>query len=323
MPTRPACFSWAQNFSSEGIGIRAAYGLRSPAQVCGATAANFGFVTHYSQLDGSFSARKLLWTTVRYEGKMVTSCAVPTLLRAALRILSGGVYSAMTRSWFTRCPLALVLVFSVVALPASAEWKEKVLYSFLGGTTDGSVPAGGVVFDSEGNLYGATTHGGPETCTPIGSACGTAFELTPPTQRGGAWTETLIYRFQGEGSQDGSVPTGGLIFDTAGNLFGVTGYGGTGDCVLVEIKAGCGTVFELSPPQQKGGAWTETILYSFRSGSDGYFPSGNLVFDQKGNLYGATEFGGGEGTTCDPIYQYCGTVFKLTPPKEKDGKWEE
>jgi hypothetical protein len=222
----------------------------------------------------------------------------------------------------------LVVVAAVVLILASnvsaANWKEKVLYSFQGGATDGSLPAGGVVFDSQGKLYGATTHGGPASCTPIGSACGMVFELSPPAQEGNAWTETLIYQFHGEGSKDASVPTGGLIFDTAGNLYGVTAYGGTGNCVLVGIKAGCGTVFELSPPQQKGGAWTETILYSFLSGNDGYFPWGNLTFDNEGTIYGATQFGGGKGTTCNIIYGgQCGTVFKLSSPKQKGGKWTE
>jgi hypothetical protein len=217
----------------------------------------------------------------------------------------------------------LLVVGLTLAVPASAAWKEKVLYSFQGGTNDGSVPAGGVVFDSQGNLYGATTDGGPATCKPIGGACGTVFQLSPPAQKGGSWTETLIYQFQGKGSNDASVPNGGLILDVAGNLYGVTAYGGTGDCVLLGVPAGCGTVYELSPPKQKGGAWTETILYSFPTAKQGYVPNGDLVFDSAGNLYGTTIFGGGKGTTCDPFYQYCGAVFKLSPPKTKAGKWTE
>jgi uncharacterized repeat protein (TIGR03803 family) len=218
------------------------------------------------------------------------------------------------------------LLFTIaltLAVPASAEWKEKVLYSFQGGANDGSVPAGGVVFDSQGNLYGATTDGGPASCAPIGGACGTVFQLSPPAQKGGAWTETLIYQFQGKGSNDGESPSGGLIIDSQGNLYGVTAYGGTGDCVLLGVPAGCGAVYELSPPKQKGGSWTETILYSFPTAKQGYVPNGDLVFDSAGNLYGATIFGGGKGTTCDPFYQYCGAVFKLSPPKTKGGKWTE
>ncbi len=217
--------------------------------------------------------------------------------------------------------LAMLILLTV---NASAEWKEKVLYSFQGGNTDGYNPAGGVVFDQQGNLYGATTGGGSVSCAPIGYECGTVFELTPPTRKGGSWTETLIYQFQGEASKDGSVPTGGVIFDTTGNLYGVTAYGGTGDCVLLGIKGGCGTVYELSPPTQQGGAWTEAILYSLQGGTDGYFPWGDLVFDKDGDLYGATQFGGGKGKTCNLYYGgNCGTVFELRPPKQKGGKWTE
>jgi hypothetical protein len=180
-----------------------------------------------------------------------------------------------------------------------------------------------VVFDKQGNLYVATTDGGPPSCAPIGGACGTVYELSPPAKEGDPWTATLIRMFEGKKSNDASVPTGGLILDGAGNLYGVTGYGGTGDCVLVGVPAGCGTVYELSPPAQKGGAWTETILYSFPSSKQGYLPNGGLIFDSEGNLYGATMFGGGQGTACDPFYQYCGAVFKLSPPKTKGGKWAE
>jgi hypothetical protein len=79
-----------------------------------------------------------------------------------------------------------------------------------------------VVFDKQGNLYGATTGGGSATCAPFGSECGTVFQLSPPAEKGGSWTETLLYQFQGKGSNDGSVPNGGLIIDAAGNLYGVT-----------------------------------------------------------------------------------------------------
>jgi hypothetical protein len=209
-------------------------------------------------------------------------------------------------------------------LPASAEWKEKVLYSFQGGTTDGSVPAGGVVFDKAGNLYGADTSGGSGGCPNQG--CGMVFQVSPPAQKGGAWTETSIYAFQGvlKGATDGFTPAGGLIIDGQGNLYGTTAYGGNGPCILLGTRAGCGIVYELSPPAQQGGQWTYTILYNFQGGNDGYFPWGNLVFDSQGTIYGATQFGGGEGTTCNYIYGgQCGTVFKMSPPKTKGGNWTE
>ncbi|MGA8733068.1 MAG: choice-of-anchor tandem repeat GloVer-containing protein [Terriglobales bacterium] len=204
----------------------------------------------------------------------------------------------------------LVVICSLVSA-ASAEWKEKMLYSFQGGPYghDGDEPAGGVVFDKAGNVYGATWYGGS-------SGCGTAYRLAPPAQKITRWTETLLHVFNGP---DGCYPSGGLIADGAGNFYGVTGEGGIISCLHV----GCGAVYELSPPTQKGGAWTETVRYRFQGGQDGVFPYGALVFDSVGNLYGATLLGGGKGTTCNPGYGGCGTVFELSPPKAKDGKWTE
>jgi hypothetical protein len=213
------------------------------------------------------------------------------------------------------------IVVVALASAASAEWNEKVLYSFQG-VPDGATPAGGVVFDKAGNLYGATTDGGSSSCRSI-QQCGTVYQLAPPTKQGDPWTETVLYVFKGNTSNDGASPFGGLVIDSAGNLYGTTGYGGTGDCVLLGTKMGCGTVFELSPPQQKGGTWTETVLYSFPTAKQGYVPRGDLVFDSAGNLYGATEFGGGFGICDQNIYLYCGAVFELSPPKTKGGKWTE
>src|SRR5579859_6263524 len=204
----------------------------------------------------------------------------------------------------------LLLLFAIVlifAVSASAEWKEKVLYSFQG-LPDGAYPAGGVVFDQAGNLYGATTDGGANDCPGI-AQCGTVYQLQPPVQKGKPWTESVLYVFKGVNSNDGNTPAGGVILDQAGHLYGTTAYGGTGKCQLFGSRVGCGTVFELVPPKQKGGKWTEKILHSFQSGKDGYFPWGDLTFDSAGNLYGATQYGGGKGTSCDAFYQFCGTVF--------------
>jgi hypothetical protein len=206
--------------------------------------------------------------------------------------------------------IGLSMLHQVFVSVAVAAWKEHVLYSFQGGN-NAQTPVGGVVFDKQGNLYGATI-------------TGTVYQLAPPMKKGDAWTEAVLYIFQGKSNNnDGMQPSSGLVIDSSGNLYGTTAYGGTGGCILLGILYGCGTVYELSPPAQKGAAWTETILYSFQSGNDGYFPSGNLTFDQAGNLYGATQFGGGKGNTCDPYYQYCGTVFKMSPPKKKGGTWTE
>jgi hypothetical protein len=178
-----------------------------------------------------------------------------------------------------------------------------------------------VAFDAAGNLYGATLQGGGNNCSPM-AACGTVFQLAPPSKQGDPWTETVLHIFQGKQYNDGEYPSGGVITDALGNIYGTSSFGGTGDCQLLGIPAGCGTVFELSPPPTKGGKWTYTILYSFPTVEQGYVPWGDLVFDNAGNLYGAT-YGGGKGTTCYAAYPHCGTVFKLSPPQTKGGKWTE
>jgi uncharacterized repeat protein (TIGR03803 family) len=218
--------------------------------------------------------------------------------------------------------LGLFMVILALGVTASAEWKERVLYSFQGGS-DGATPVGSVALDKAGNLYGATSDGG-STCLPQG--CGTVFRVSPPSRKVGAWTGETIYTFRGafNGLSDGLTPGGGLVADQHGDLFGTTTLGGNGGCVLLGTTVGCGIVYELSPPKQKGGEWTETILYNFHGGSDGYFPRGDLVFDSHGNLYGATWFGGGKGTTCNQFYGgNCGTVFELSPPTKKGGAWKE
>jgi len=86
---------------------------------------------------------------------------------------------------------------------------------------------------------------------------------------------------------------------------------------------GCGVVYELSPPAQKGGQWTHRVLYNFKGEKDGQIPHGDLTLDEAGSLYGATLYGGGYGSCNAPYFQYCGTVFKLSPPKQKGGNWTE
>lgn len=224
----------------------------------------------------------------------------------------------MPRKFFFRG----LLVALVLTSAAFAQWHEEVLHNFRGGT-DGYAPVGSVVIDAQGNLYGATSNGGAYTCLGVGG-CGVAYELSPPMNNGDPWTETILHRFRGFAFHDGAVPEGGLTKDDAGNLYGTTAYDGTRKCSLVGGLIGCGTVYELSPPSRPDGVWTETVLYSFQGGNDGYFPWGELVLDKAGNLYGATRFGGGKGTDCGgPPYVNCGTIFELSPAKQPGGAWTE
>jgi len=164
-------------------------------------------------------------------------------------------------------------------------WIETVLYRFLGGN-DGRFPSSGVAFDQAGNLYGSTLYGGGAGCG--GDGCGTVYQLA---RSGSGWTESVIYSFAG--GADGEVPTSGLTLDRFGNLYGVTEFGGI---------YGSGDVYELT---SSGSGWTQTILYSLDgSTGDPEYPSGDLIFDSAGNLYGGSPSGGSGGG---------GTVFMLTP----------
>jgi len=189
-------------------------------------------------------------------------------------------------------------------------WTENVLYRFAGGA-DGRQPSMGVAFDHIGNLYGTTQFGG--NVQACGGGCGTIFELSPPTQPGGQWTHTVLYTF--EGSFDGQYP-GELLFGANGALYGTTNSGGTPGVLChssSRIKFGCGTVFEFTPPAEKGGSWTKTVLYTFPGfAHDGTGPDAEITFDSQGNLYSTTG-GGTKGY---------GTVFLLTPPSGS-GAWTE
>jgi uncharacterized repeat protein (TIGR03803 family) len=158
---------------------------------------------------------------------------------------------------------------------------ESVLYSFTGGA-DGAAPAGGLVRDPAGNLYGTATLGG-STSELCRFGCGTVFTLSP------SGTETVLYRFAGYPG-DGANPGGDLIRDAAGNLYGTTLAGGYG------CNIGCGTAFELSP------TGVETVLHRFTGGVDGYQPRAGLIRDGAGNLYGTAPYGGAHGN---------GVVFEL------------
>jgi len=177
-------------------------------------------------------------------------------------------------------------------------WTYNLLYSFQGGSTDGSFPLGGPVLDAEGNIYGATDDGGNPAC---GSGCGVIFKLEPPATQGGAWTEKVLYSFKG--MPDGNYPLDSLMIGANGNLYGTTSRGGQYGATY----GGYGTVFELAKPGQSGGAWTETVLYSFQDDGDGGGPTGGVVHDNAGNLYGRDS----------------STVFRISPPSAQGGIWTE
>lgn len=187
---------------------------------------------------------------------------------------------------------------------ADGRWKETILHRFGMTSTDGIAPAGGVVFDAKGNLFGTAALGGGSSnseCTSPG--CGTVFELT---LNAGKWTEKTLYAFD---STDGMNPDAGVTLDSAGDMFGTTFQGGTG--------LG-GVVFELTP-QDTG--WRFKVLHQFNSFAAGVRPSAGVVLDAAGNLYGTTEFGGNNVTQCRLGNENgCGTVYELSPASS--GTWK-
>lgn len=235
----------------------------------------------------------------------------------------------------TTLPVVLLLAHACLATP-----QYRVLHSFTGPPDGGGVYSG-VVFDANGNLYGATTGGGADDS-------GTVFKLKP--QPDGEWSESILHSFP-HGGSDGQQPSGTLIVDAAGNLYGTTELGGAnqhgtafamtrsrsgwafellysfcaepnctdGGSVIAGLVAGpdgnlygaTNTVFELSPGPDD---WNETVLYTFCAKwgcTDGGGPMASMILN-KGNLYGTTRAGG--------AYKV-GTVFKLK--HLPDGTWTE
>jgi uncharacterized repeat protein (TIGR03803 family) len=169
---------------------------------------------------------------------------------------------------------------------------EATLYSFHG-QLDGAGPVAALILDDEGNLYGTTSGGGA-------NGVGTVFKLSPPPMgASGEWTEQILHIFSGgeiSGSEDGADPVAPLVRDAAGNLYGVTSFGGA---------QGNGVIFELSLSTETGDwpdAWSEKILYTFGNAYGDCVEPENIVLAD-GALYGPCYGGGSEDN---------GLLFSLT-----------
>jgi uncharacterized repeat protein (TIGR03803 family) len=238
----------------------------------------------------------------------------------------------------------------------NGSWSESVLYSFQGKQThptDGWNANTGAIFDTTGNLYGATYDGGP-------NGGGTIFELTPGST---GWTEKVLYGF-GAHANGGFNPWARPIIDAAGNLYGTTYEGGDydggvvykfvpGSSKNVIIHQFCptncadgrtpttpvtmdaagnlygttgagglypptGVVFEFTPSAD--GGWKKKVLHTFgKYADDGVNPSSGVLFDPAGNIYVVTS--GGGTNRCGPLNGTCGAVVQMTPTAE--GRWKE
>lgn len=214
--------------------------------------------------------------------------------------------------------LSASIVFALMAVSTRAARAQNfaVIHNFNGGQ-DGDFPYAGLTIDAEGNLYGTTAYGGPMVpgllCGGAPYGCGVVFKLS---NLGSGQVVTPIYSFK-QGN-DGILPLARVVFGPDGSLYGTTNEGGEGS----SCPYGCGTVFRLTPPTTSCKnalcPWTETVLYRFQGNNDGANPAfGDLTFDQAGNLYGTTFYGG--ASSCNSGYG-CGVIFKLTP---SSGGWTE
>jgi uncharacterized repeat protein (TIGR03803 family) len=325
--------------------------------------ASCGFVKVLSSVERFRGGRPFL-RNERLEGPQMSDHGI-----RAVRFVAGSEIR-MTEEF----SLILILGFVLfVAVDNGIGQTLTTLHTFTG--PDGYAPVAGLVKDSEGNYYGTTSHGGVfgagtvfkldtnnmETVLfsfNVASESGVTAPLlmdsvnnlygaadAAPAYYGSVFeitslgVESFLYVFGSEG--DGFYPFGGLAFDSRGNLYGTTSYGGGTSC-------GCGTIFELTPTGKVllhsftgapsdgnyplarlvlnsvgvfvgttlyGGsldlgtvftvdsAGNETVIHNF-SGPDGEGPAAGLIQDDAGNLYGTT-LGGGQMNT--------GTVFKMAP----------
>jgi hypothetical protein len=264
------------------------------------------FVFSFSLLLIASSASALQLETVLYAFRNPASGANP--VSSLVADAKGNLYGTTTSGGNIRgggyCSMGCGTVFELSPpVPPRTKWTETVLHNFAGEPKDGCNPQSGLILDSAGNLYGTTLACGS------GINTGTVYELSPP-HAGGTWTETVVFNFPSDESYEGGQPAGGLVIDAKGNLYGVTTYGAPSGLN--------GVIYQLAPPQATGGTWTQTILYSFQQNA--YLPFSGLVRDNKGNLYGTTEYGG-TGSCDDHNGTGCGTVYRLSPPEKRGGSW--
>jgi hypothetical protein len=173
--------------------------------------------------------------------------------------------------------------------PSGAHYVETILYRFAG-STDGWIPSSPLIFENNA-LLGTTSLGGSGGCGN-GVGCGTVFELKPTAS---GFEKSTLYSFLGVAGNDGANPSGALVIDQSGLMYGTTQMGGVGQ------SGGSGTVYSMSLSATN----SEAVVHIFESDADGARPYGGLLIDSASNLFGATPYGGGKAPW--------GVVFEIEP----------
>jgi uncharacterized repeat protein (TIGR03803 family) len=197
--------------------------------------------------------------------------------------------------------------------PTDHGWEQTLLHTFRqmdGSRGEGGLsPMAGLTPGDDGTLYGTTAGGGK-------FGAGVVFSLTPSDHNG--WSQRVLYHFKREAG-DGFAPNSRLVFGQSGALYGTTKAGGD-----MPGYSGYGTVFKLVPAATgwrevvlhfierlqrddvaAATGWSEVVLHCFTGGADGAGPTGSLIRDPSGKLFGTTIGVGRSGAPND------GTVFAI------------
>lgn len=218
---------------------------------------------------------------------------------------AGGVLYATTAQGGTgSCLNGCGTVFSLAPpVPPATSWTESVLYSFQG-APDGSFPSSGVIAGANGVLLGTSLEGGAIVSAQCQEGCGAFFQLSPPSEPSGTWTNQILFNY----SYADRNPRG-LVMAPNGTLYGAALYDAGQGCG----GFGCGSLYELQPPAGTGSLWTKTSIHQFTGGVDGGNPYAPLILGANGTLYAAFDVGGPDNF---------GGMFSLTPPQEPGSPWE-
>ncbi len=160
-----------------------------------------------------------------------------------------------------------------------AAWTEATLHNFNapGQGPDGCEPLAGLAQDASGALYGTTVE-------DDNGGYGVVYQLIPAGNN--PLQYNIIHNFSGP---DGRGPESPPIVGKGGVLYGTAVAGG------YQTTGGLGAVYELTPPAQTGGAWTDTTLFDFDNGAEGSHPVPQLAISSSGTLYGIAVDGGSDG----------------------------